>query len=296
MQSTVSADAPMSALFIRSWWPVLVGLLALYLPTYYNLSQTLWTKDEYIHGPMILAAAIWLIWRQRETLAAPPQQTSLGTWLGGFALAFGLLLYAVGRSQDILLFEIGSQIPVLCGVLLVALGVRAAFALWFPLFFLLFMIPLPSFVVDTLTGPLKQQIAILATNSLYALGYPIARSGVVLTIGQYELEVANACSGLHSMFSLSAMGLLYLYLLGYPGLLRNALLAASILPIAFIANVMRVIILVLVTYYFGDAAGQGFLHGFAGIILFAAALILLFLLDGLLDLVFKDRSKPKLAA
>ncbi len=273
--------------FLKSWWPVLTGLLVLYLPTYYDLSQTVWTEEEYVHSPMVLIASIWLFWRQREALLAPPQQTRPAA--GGILLGVGLLLYAIGRSQEILLFEVGSQIPVLLGVLLITLGDNAVRKLWFPLFFLLFMIPVPILLVDLMTGPLKQQISQLAEDTLYALGYPIARSGVVLTIGPYQLLVADACSGLHSMFSLSAMGLLYLYLLHYPSRLKNALLIASILPIAFFANVVRVIILVLVTYHFGDEAGQGFLHKFAGIILFAAALLMLFGLDGLYDVAFKPR-------
>jgi exosortase B len=287
MHSAVRANAKPLTCFLSYWWPVLAGLLVLYIPTYYDLSQTEWTKEENAHGPMILIAVAYFFWRQRETFLASPQQTR--TVIGGILLGFGLVLYAIGRPQEILSFEIGSQIPVLLGTLLMTLGTRAALAVWFPLFFFLFMIPLPGSFVDTLTEPLKEQISNLVTNSLYALGYPIARSGVVLTIGPYELLVADACSGLHSMFSLSAMGLLYLYLLHQPSKIKNAVIIASILPIAFIANVIRVIVLVLVTYHFGDAAGQGFLHGFAGIILFAAALLLLFILDGLLDLVLNKR-------
>ena len=217
-------------------------------------------------------------------MSAPPQQTR--PIAGGIILGAGLLLYAVGRSQEILLFEVGSQIPVLLGALLIALGGKAARVLWFPLFFLLFMIPLPGFLVDAVTGPLKQQVSVLAEDSLYALGYPIARSGVMLTIGPYQLLVADACSGLHSMISLSAMGSLYLYLMHYRNRVKNGLLIASILPIAFAANVVRVLVLVLVTYHFGDAAGQGFMHGFAGIVLFAAALLGLFALDALVGLAF----------
>jgi exosortase B len=283
------SPAPSSIRFLKSFWPILAGLLILYIPTYYDMSQTIWTRDENIHGPMVLVATVWLFWRQRAFLLAAPQQTR--PVAGGILLGFGLLLYAIGRSQEIILFEIGSQIPVLLGALLIAWGRKTAGALWFPLFFLLFMIPLPSFIVDAMTSPLKQKISMLAENSLYMLGYPIARAGVVLTIGPYELLVANACSGLNSMFSLSAMGFLYLYILNYPSKLKNTLLIASILPIAFSANVIRVITLVLVTYHFGDEAGQGFLHKFAGIILFAAALILLFIFDGILDIFLKKANE-----
>src|SRR5207344_1473437 len=97
-----------------------------------------------------------------------------------------------------------------------------------------------------------------AENILHAAGYPIGRTGVVLIVGQYQLLVADACSGLNSMFSLSALGFLYLYLMRRASVLHNALIVASILPIAFAANIVRVLVLILVTYHFGDAAGQGF--------------------------------------
>jgi exosortase/archaeosortase family protein len=89
------------------------------------------------------------------------------------------------------------------------------------------------------------------------------------------------------MFSLSALGLLYLYLMKHGSWLRNAILVSAILPIAFGANIIRVLVLILVTYHFGDAAGQGFLHSFAGMSLFIVALLLLFALDSLVGLAFE---------
>ena len=276
---------------LMTWWPVLLGLLALYLPTYYDLANGLWNTEEQAHGPIVLAVALYLIWGQRDLLLHPDPDSPRRPVLGWSALVFGLLLYALGRSQEILLFEVGSQIPVLLGTLLITLGAKPVRALWFALFFLLFMVPLPGFVVDAATGPLKQHVSVIAEQVLYAVGYPIARSGVTLTIGPYQLLVADACSGLHSMFSLSAMGLLYLYLMGHGNWLRNGILIASILPIAFFANIVRVMILVLITFHLGDEAGQGFLHGFAGVLLFVIALLLLFALDGLLGFFFKKDNK-----
>jgi exosortase len=111
--------------------------------------------------------------------------------------------------------------------------------------------------------------------------YPISRSGVVLNIGQYELQVADACSGLHSMYSLSALGTLFMYIMARKSVLHNVIMLASILPIAFVANIVRVMVLVLITYHFGGAAGQGFLHGAAGMVLMLVSLIF-FLLDAVL--------------
>jgi exosortase B len=278
------------------WWPVLAGLIILYLPTYWDLAHDLWHSDDYAHGPIVLVVALFLIWQKRDLLSgaavgSPP--SGMIRVVGWITLALGLLVYIVGRSQDILLFEVGSQIPVLLGVLLILLGSRSAAGFWFPLFFLLFILPLPGFVVNAATGPLKEYISVLAEQILYFFNYPIARSGVTLSIGPYQLLVADACSGLHSMFSLSAMGLLYLYLMQHTSATRNLILVAAILPIAFAANVVRVMVLILVTYHLGDEAGQGFLHGFAGIMLFVIGLLFLFLLDAILGLFIKDKISPR---
>src|SRR5678810_451776 len=124
-------------------------------------------------------------------------------------------------------------------------------------FYFIFMIPLPGFLVDAITGPLKQWISAIVVELLYDVGYPISRTGVMITIGQYQMLVADACSGLHSMYSLTALGTLFMYIMGRRSLLHNAIMLASILPIAFAANIVRVIVLVVITYHFGDAAGQG---------------------------------------
>lgn len=292
--SALDALAP-----LKAWWPIVLGLLVLYVPTYWMMAHGLWNSDDYAHGPIVLVVTLFLIWQQRAVFlpdAGAGAVTRRETVAGWVLLVFGLLTYAVGRSQDVLLLEVGSQVPVILGALLVTLGLSAARALWFALFFLLFMVPLPGFVVDTLTGPLKQYISVIAEQLLYAAGYPIARSGVTLTVGQYQLLVADACSGLHSMFSLSAMGLLYLYLMQHTSLTRNLIIMAAILPIAFAANIVRVMVLILVTYHLGDEAGQGFLHDFAGIMLFVIGLLFLFALDGVLGFIFPNRPRVRVQA
>ena len=287
--STVLNTKPSPGAAGLEWLPVIAGLLILYIPTFYDLASTLWQEDEYAHGPIILAVIVWLIWNRRQALLPAPTRIAP---VPGFALlVFGVLLYAVGRSQNIRILEIGALAPVLAGALLVMRGWPAVRALWFMLLFIVYLVPLPGILVDAVTGPLKQNVSAVAEQILYAAGYPIARSGVILTIGQYQLLVADACSGINSMLSLSAIGLLYLYLMRYRSWLHNGLILASLLPIAFCANIARVLFLVLVTYHYGDAAGQGFLHGFSGMALFVIALILILLLDAMLVRVIKPRTR-----
>jgi exosortase B len=161
-------------------------------------------------------------------------------------------------------------------------GPAVARRMWFAFFFMLFMVPLPGSLVDTVTAPMKLLVSIGSEWLLHLAGYPVSRSGVVLGIGQYQLLVADACAGLNSLFTLEALGLLYMNVMRHSSVVRNAVLATLIVPISFVANVIRVVVLALVTYYFGDAAGQGFVHGFSGIVLFLTALMLIIGLDSLL--------------
>ena len=273
------------------WLPVVAGLLVLYVPSFYKLGTTLWQEDGYAHGPIILMVLAWLVWEKRQVLLVPALQRA---FLPGLALLIlGLLMYILGRSQDVNVLEVGSLIPVFAGVVVAMRGWPALRSFWFMLVFAIYLVPIPGILVDAITGPLKQHVSAVAAQILYMGGYPIARNGVVLTIGQYQLLVADACSGINSMFSLSAIGLLYLHLMRYKSWLHNGLILASLLPIAFCANILRVMFLVLVTYHFGDEAGQGFIHKFSGMVLFVAALIILLLLDTILARVIKS---PKLAA
>jgi exosortase B len=257
-----------------------LGFLVLFIPTYVSLSSLVWSTDEQSHGPMVLGSCVYLLWTLKDKfleLKATPAPVS-----GLSILCLGLVFYVIGRSQQVIEAEGFSQIPILLGCLLLLFGWKGVRLAWFPLFFMLFMVPLPGALVSALTLPLKQAVSVVAEQVLFWLDYPIARTGVMLTIGQYQLLVADACSGLNSLFTLEALGLLYMNVMHYQSKTRNIALALMIVPISFVSNVTRVITLVLITYYLGDEVGQGFAHGFAGILLFAVALVLTYAFDRLL--------------
>jgi exosortase B len=158
------------------------------------------------------------------------------------------------------------------------------------------MIPLPGTVVDMVTLPMKMAVSYVAEHVLFWAGYPIGRTGVILQIGQYMLLVADACAGLHTLLTLEALGLLYLNIVRRDSMFRNVGLALLIVPISFTANVIRVMTLTLITYHFGDEAGQGFLHGFAGIVLFLSALLLIIGFDTALQSfeAYRQRVNPRI--
>jgi exosortase B len=266
---------------VQPWLLLAVGLVILTVPTFIDLWNGIWRTDDQSQGPIVLALTIWLTWRKWPALRQLPIE---GTWpiTSWFVLVFGGVLHAFGRSQGIYLFEVGSFIVIVCAALVLIGGTRHLRLMAFPIFFLLFLIPLPGSLVDALTQPMKMGVSWTAEKILGVLGYPIARSGVIIQIGQYQLLVADACAGLHTLFTLEALGLLYLNVVRHASLFRNVALAILIVPIGFSANVIRVMVLTLVTYHFGDAAGQGFLHGFAGFVLFLCALMLTLAADSML--------------
>lgn len=249
-----------------------LGFLVLYVPTYIVLDKTIWNIVGQGHGPVMLALTLWLLWqRWPDFMALPATPAPVAA---GVALTVGGLFYLAGRSQGLLFLDVSSQIFMAAGVFLMLRGWAGLRKMWFPLFFILFIVPVPGSIVDQVTAPLKAGVSYVAEALLFNLGYPIGRSGVTLTIGPYQLLVADACAGLNSIFALEAIGVFYLSIVGHASKWRNIGLAMLIVPISFVSNVIRVVVLVLVTYYFGDEAGQGFVHDFAGILLFMVATLL----------------------
>ena len=203
-------------------------------------------------------------------------------------LAAGLGLYIVGQSQNLPLFSTASLIPVVAGALWAVGGTAALRRFAFPILFLAFLVPIPGFLVEMATGPLKQFVSAVVATLLSALGYAVERSGVVLDMGGHQMLVADACSGMNSIVSLTALTLIYTHLTGPSKPRRWLVLLASVVPIAIAANVVRVLFLVLVAYHFGDDAAQGAVHTAAGLLVFVVAFLLLTGVDSLVGAGRRD--------
>lgn len=262
---------------VATWLPIVLGLLLLYVPTYRDISAVFWARENGAPGVVVVAIWFWLLWRERAALAVEAH-TPLGSALGWVALAVGAVLYTLGRSQQLFQLEAGSQLFIMPGIALVMLGAASTRRLWFVWLFLAFTVPLPGSFMDALLVPLKEFVAAVVTESLYMVGLPIARDGVVIYAGPYQLFIADACSGLNQLVALTAIGVLYVRLAGHRTGLRNALLLAAILPIATIANLARVMTLVLATYFGGDELGRR-LHDYVSYAEIAVAFGGFFVLD-----------------
>jgi exosortase len=258
-------------------WPLLAGFAVLAIPTAITLAELDWTRENGAHEPIVLAVSCWLFWRQW------PQARSaavLGHWAPTLLLLLiALPTYVFGRAYDFPTLEAAGLFGAGLALLHARFGLAVIRALWFPILFTAFAIPPPQALLDTLTAPLKELVSYLATSSLALLGLPVARQGVVIFVAQYQLLVEDACSGMNSLVGLTALSLLYGFLSQGQSLANSAFMIILAIPAAIAANVARVALLVLVTYVFGDAAAQGFMHFAAGIVLFSIALLLIFATD-----------------
>lgn len=288
---TAIASTPTRAL--PPWvtrWPLIVGFVVLGASTVGTLAREVWTREQGAHGPIILATGAWLISRQAETLRRNTQPSSV--WPVLLALFVALPLFVMGRAMEFISIEALGLYVVGVVMLYSAFGLRALRAIWFPLFYLAFLVPPPGWVINMMTSPLKQFVSYAATTSMYHLGLPIAREGVTIHIGQYQLLVEDACSGMNSLVGLIAISLFYIYLLHGASVRYAGILTLFVVPIAVVGNIARIIILILLTYFFGDAVAQSFAHELAGLFLFGADLLLVFLVDSLLSRVVPNSWLP----
>jgi exosortase B len=262
---------------------LLVATFVAYIPTFVHLIQGPWQTEQEGHGPLIIAASLWLVWASRERLVKT--EIVPAPVVGWALLVVGLAMLFIARTQNIISVEVLSELPVIAGCILMLSGWKVLKVLAFPIGFLFFTVPAPGWMVDGATVPLKVFISDCVTRFLYAAGYPIAQNGVVIMIGPYQLLMQDACAGMNSIFALSAIGMFYVYAFRWKSKLRSVILLATVIPITIIANFLRVLMLVLIAYYGGIELVDGLIHDLTGIALFVFALALLFILDGLLSLV-----------
>lgn len=288
MASTDTPAAPRTQLRLPTYWPLLLGLALMLVPTIGTLGSQTWSKESGAHGPLVLFTGLWLIWRKREDFQV--QASPGNAWLTCLGLAVSLPLYVFGRAYDFVSLEAAGLYGTCLTALYANVGLPAMLRNWFPLLYMGFLVPPPGWLMDGLTAPLKLLVSAVATDGLQVFGIPIFRQGVTLIVAQYELLVEDACSGMNSLIGLTAITLFYIYLLRNASWRYSLFLVTLVIPIAIVANVLRIVILVLLTYFFGNAVAQGFLHETAGLVLFATSLMLVFLIDSVVSPLLRRRS------
>jgi exosortase len=267
-----------------------LGCAVLVLPIMIEVARQSWSTEQGGHGPLVLVTGLWVLWRE---LKGKKIETRPGNLLISLALlAISLGTYVIARITGVLEIEAFAMYGALITAAYMVLGGGFIRMIWFPLVYLAFTLPPPDSVVAAVTQPIKIAISQWAVSLLHLVGYPIASSGVTIQIGQYELLVAAACAGLNSIVTLTALCLLYVYLRHRSNWLAFLVISLAAIPVAVVSNFVRVLVLVLVTYHLGDAAAQGFIHDFAGLLMFAVALLTIFGVDQLAAPLFRRNQRP----
>ncbi len=224
-------------------------------------------EGHYGHGPLVVAASAWLAWRARGRLAA----TAGGSHaLGPAVLLLAAATIVVGRLEDVAALVNGALVVGLFGLALTFLGAGAARVLAFPIGFLLFAVPAPPAVIDAFTFHLKVVATWLTVAVLDAARLPVVVEGSALHFPGATVTVADACSGLKTATSLTAMAALFAHL--QPSRLRAALIAGLALPIAVLANAARVLFLSGLVAWWGPEVLEGPLHDGSGLVVYAVAM------------------------
>ena len=275
-RSVLAWSIAAAAAFVLLFWPVLTRLAAQW-----------GSDDNYSHGFLIVPLALWFVWDRRHRAAATPIRPS---YWGLAGVAASLLLLAGGVLGAELFVTRIAMIATVASAVLFLFGPAQLRLMAFPVAFLLLMVPLPAIVFNQIAFPLQLLASHVGHLTLSALDVPVMRQGNLIILAETRLEVVEACSGIRSLVSLLTLGLVYGYFSNLPPGAR-ALLAVMTVPLAVVANALRVAGTGVAAHHYGAAAAEGFFHAFSGWLVFGFAFAMLVALDRTVR--WLDRTRPE---
>jgi exosortase len=263
-----ASDARSLPLVAIAWFTAL--LVVAYFPTLKHLVEQ-WSTDEDVgHGFFVPLVAGYIAWQRRDQLMALAWKPA---WWGVGIMLWGILQSYIGALGAELFLQRTALLITLVGLMLVLGGVDLVKALAFPLLLLPFMIPIPAVVYNQITFPLQLFASSTAEAVLGVIGIPVLRDGNVLELASQKLNVAEACSGIRSLLSLTFLSLVYAYFFDQRVWMRWALLIGTV-PIAILANAGRVTVTGILSEQNPELA-HGFFHSLEGWIIFLIAFVML---------------------
>ncbi len=265
---------------------MLVALVGwLYAPIVFHLAKQ-WSNDpNFSHGFFVPAFSLYVLWHDRACLARQPSQPS--SW-GIFIVVLALAVLVIGVLGAELFLSRVSLLLLIAGLVIFFQGWTFFRAVLFPWAFLILMIPIPAILFTQITFPLQILASKLAALLLPLAGVPVLREGNVINLPAMPLEIAEACSGIRSLLSLTALAIIYGYLSEPRIWIRVALAVASV-PIAVAANSLRIVGTGLLVQYWDPSKAEGFFHSFSGWLVFLVSLGMLLLVHRLLQLGQKSQ-------
>lgn len=261
---------------------IVLLVVFLYSPVFYHLFSVRWELVDYSHAYFILPVSFGLVWMKHQALRSMLAQKVEGSFCGFFLFLLGLFLFVFGWRLDYVFVSTFSVIPVLSGLVLFLCGKEVLKAVLFPILYLFLLVPPPSGIIDSITQPMQYGVSVATEFLLVLFQYPVSREGLLLSIGEQDLFVSQPCSGFRSLVTLFALSVVYIYL-SRGTLLKKGILLLSIVPCALLGNLIRIIILCLITYYAGEKAAMGFFHNFSGMLIFFIMILCFLMIEALLE-------------
>ncbi len=272
-----------------AWGVALLGFLFAYTSILTRLVSDWSIDDNYSHGFAIVPFALYFAWEQRRRLASASVRPS--AW--GLAIVVaGLAVLVVGQLGAELFLARVSLLVVLAGSIVFLRGWNTLRILGFPIAFLVLMVPIPAIIFNKIAFPLQLVASRAGELILSTLGIPVLREGNLIVLARTTLEVAEACSGIRSLISLVTLGVIYGYFTD-PRTSVRALVALATIPIAVVANGLRVSGTGIAAHYFGDTVAQGFFHTFSGWLVFVVSFAMLFVVVNIVLRLTPPPSGPR---
>ena len=256
---------------IPPWgWVIGLGALALACALAFDglepMVVTWATAEEYSYGFFIPAVIAFLIWQRRDMLERLPFD---GSWVGASMVLLGLGLLVVGQLATLYIVIQYSFLIVVAGLALTFMGWRGFKIVWIPLLLLIFTIPLPTFLYQGLSAEMQLVSSQIGVAIIRLFGISVLLEGNVIDLGNYKLQVAEACNGLRYLFPLMALGFIAAYLFK-AAWWKRALLFLSTIPITILMNSFRIAVIGVLVERWGISMAEGFLHDFEGWVIFMA--------------------------
>jgi exosortase len=260
-----------------AWLGTIAAVIAAFVLCYWTVIAKLvhdWAHDDnYSHGFLIVPLALYFVWERRARLAAVRPRAN---WFGLVVVVASLGMLIAGTLGAELFVSRVSIVFLIAGTVLFAAGVDALRILAFPIAFLFLMVPPPAIIFNQIAFPLQLLASRFGEATLQVLSIPVLREGNLITLANTTLEVAEACSGIRSLISLLTLGIVYGYFVD-PRLSVRTIIALSAVPIAIVANGLRVAGTGVAAHYYGAEAAEGFFHTFSGWVVFIVAFVLMYL-------------------
>ena len=253
-------------------------VLILFAPTIIELTGVWYNNDDYSHGFFVIPIAFFMLWQKREKLFLVASQSS---WIGFPFFVAGAIVYVISFITNFHTLTNISMIILILSLLIFISGWKLTVLLLFPVLFLLFMFPIPSAYYIMMTNPLKLMITTISADIIELFGITVYQDGNLLFFSNTQLEVAEACSGIRSLYSYLMLGCVFALISGK--LILKVIMVLSAIPLSLFVNIVRVTVTGILSNYYGPTVAQGFFHEFTGFFLFVIGFIILLLVYYLVE-------------